>query len=101
MQELREELIEAEAFHDVGRKERLQAELEALTETFLRQAPEVKKVALATERLRLNVTRAIKTAIKHIVDAHPALGHHLTHAIKTGTTCSYRPAYEHPVSWQI
>jgi predicted ATPase len=101
LQELREELAEAEAFHDTGRKTRLQAELETVTASLLRQTSAVKKAAPTSERLRLNVTRAIKTAIKRITDAHPQLGQYLAHTIKTGTVCSYSPADDHVTDWQV
>jgi len=100
LQDLREELAEAEAFHDEGRRERLQAELQALSETLLRATPKRKNPAPSTERARLNVTRAIKTAIKKITTVHPALGAHLTQTIATGTTCSYRPSESPPVIWE-
>jgi non-specific serine/threonine protein kinase len=93
VQELREELAEAESFHDVGRVARLQAELEAVTESLVQQQTRSQQKASPSpdERLRLNVTRAIKTAIKKIASVHPLLGRYLTQTIKTGTTCSYTP----------
>jgi hypothetical protein len=44
-----------------------------------------------TERARLNVTRAIRTAIARIRDRAPRIGAHLDDAVRTGTHCSYRP----------
>jgi hypothetical protein len=101
LHELQEELAEAEAFHDVGRKERLQVEWDALTEALLWMAEEGtrgRKAASSTERTRLNVTRAIKTAIKRIAEVRPALGQYLTCTIKTGTSCVYLAEADTPFS---
>jgi len=53
------------------------------------------------ERVRLNVTKAIKAAVKKVSDNHPALGYHLTATIKTGTYCSYTPDPIQPISWVL
>ncbi|MBI3798927.1 MAG: hypothetical protein HY268_18425 [Deltaproteobacteria bacterium] len=55
----------------------------------------------SSERARVNVTRAIRAAIKKITASHPTLGQHLIHAIKTGTFCSYTPDPHQPYSWQV
>ena len=55
----------------------------------------------SSERARVNVTRAIKAAIKKITASHPPLGQHLILTIKTGTLCSYTPDLHQPHSWQI
>jgi non-specific serine/threonine protein kinase len=102
VQELREELAEAESFHDVGRIARLQVELEEVTDTLLRQTRSQQKASPSTdERLRLNVSRAIKTAIKKITTVHPPLGRYLTQSIKTGTLCSYSPSDSSSIDWQV
>lgn len=103
LQELQDELDEAEAFHDTGRKERLLIELETLTEALLQTAKEStcsRKAASATERARLNVTRAIRTAIRHIADVHPPLGRHLAETVKTGVLCGYQPEADTSIAWQ-
>ena len=102
LQELREELAEAEVFHDVGRVERLHVELEEMTDTLVQQTrAQQKGASLPDERLRLNVTRAIKTAIKKITSVHPSLGRYLTQTIKTGMTCSYSPPDFSSIDWQV
>jgi class 3 adenylate cyclase/predicted ATPase len=55
----------------------------------------------SSEQARVNVTRAIKAAIKKITASHPALGQHLLHAIKTGTLCSYTPDPQQPCPWRV
>jgi predicted ATPase len=44
-----------------------------------------------SERARLNVTRAIRTAIARIRDRAPDAAAHLDQAVRTGTRCSYHP----------
>ena len=51
-----------------------------------------------TERARLKVTKAIRTAIARIASQHRALGRHLDGTIRTGTSCRYVPDRE-PVAW--
>jgi hypothetical protein len=103
LQELRAELDEAQAYHDTGRVEKLQAELEFLTRE-LSQAVglggRTRKVASAAERARINVTKALKVAIRKIAEQHPALGQHLAQTIRTGTFCVYKPSPHRPTTWQ-
>jgi transcriptional regulator with XRE-family HTH domain len=55
----------------------------------------------ATERARLRVTRAIRRALARIAEVQPALGRHLDRTIKTGRRCSYQPAGDAPMTWEI
>jgi len=64
-------------------------------------AGRARKAASPGERARVNVTRAIKTAIEKIGKSHPALGQYLTRTIKTGTFCSYAPDPHKPFFWQF
>ena len=48
----------------------------------------------------MNVTRAIKLALRKISEHHAALGRHLVSTIKTGTYCSYTPDVRMPIAWQ-
>ncbi len=43
------------------------------------------------ERIRKTVTARIRYAIDRLRSVHPALADHLTTAVSTGSTCSYRP----------
>jgi hypothetical protein len=45
------------------------------------------------------VTARIRAAIAKVGEAHPPLGRHLSHCIRTGRFCSYRP--DEPVGWTI
>jgi predicted ATPase/class 3 adenylate cyclase len=104
IEDLRAELEEARIFNDPGRTARAQEELDFLTQELARAvgfAGRARKAASPGERARVNVTRAIKTAIEKIGKSHPPLGQHLTRTIKTGTFCSYVPDPHLSLSWQF
>ncbi len=104
LDELREDLDEAERFNDTGRSERLREELEVLTRELSRAVGIGGRARVAgshAERARVNVTRAISAALKKIAAQHPALGEHFAHTIRTGTFCSYGPDPRAPVEWEV
>jgi len=91
---LDEELSEAEAWHDTERASRLRAEKDFLVRelaaaTGLGGRP--RRLGAESERARLNVTRAIRSAIAKIRDRAPAAAAHLDRSVRTGTRCSYAP----------
>ncbi len=53
------------------------------------------------ERARVNVTRAIRSAIKRIAGYDPQLGAELRDAVRTGAFCSYSPDPRRPRRWRI
>jgi hypothetical protein len=103
LRDLQAELEEAQTYHDAGRIEKLQAEVEFLIRE-LSQAVglggRTRKAASAAERARINVTKAIKMGIRKIREQHPALGQHLEQTIRTGTFCVYEPRPHQSSSWQ-
>ena len=52
------------------------------------------------ERARVNVTRAIATALHRIELHHPALARHLSMTVRTGRLCSYNPDPRMPIRWR-
>jgi hypothetical protein len=91
---LDEELAEAEEWHDTERASRLRAEKDFLVRelaaaTGLGGRP--RRLGAESERARLNVTRAIRSAIAKIRDRAPAAAAHLDRSVQTGTRCSYSP----------
>ena len=86
--DLREELAEAQAFNDPERISRTRHELERLAADMAR-ADDVSSAA--GERARINVTRAIKAAVRRIAEHEPELGHLLRGTVRTGTACAYEP----------
>ncbi len=59
-----------------------------------------RRAASATQKSRLNVTRAIRRAIDKIQHHSPALGGILAVRIKTGVLCLYREDSRNPIKWQ-
>jgi len=104
VKDLREELNEAERFHDFQRKAQGQEELQAIAE-YLAAAVGVggrdRETSSDVERARSAVTKCVKKAIKEIGDAIPSLGCHLAARIKTGYFCSYNPHPDRPVAWKL
>jgi hypothetical protein len=92
--DLDEELAEAQEWNDTERASRLRAEKDFLVRelaaaTGLGGRP--RQLGSESERARLNVTRAIRTAIARIRDRAPDAAAHLDQAVRTGTRCSYHP----------
>ena len=97
IRDLYEELQEAEHMNDAGRLAKLNTELGALTDHLTKSlglGSRSRKLNAPSERARAAVTWRIRSAIKKIDAAHPALGRHLAKAIRTGTFCSYDPERE-------
>ena len=94
IRDLHSEIAAAEEMNDLGRMEKLSTELDQLTEHLTKAlgiGRRVRPLNAPAERARAAVTWRIRNAIKKISTAHPALGHHLTHAIRTGNFCAYTP----------
>ncbi len=92
--ELQEELNEAEELHDLGRKEKSRAELDALVDHLAKSlglGKRTRTLKSSSERARTAVTWRIRSAIKKIHTIHPTLAKHLDNAVRTGNFCSYVP----------
>ncbi|HKR98726.1 MAG TPA: hypothetical protein VJU79_04350, partial [Candidatus Dormibacteraeota bacterium] len=50
-----------------------------------------RRTGAAAERARVNVTRALRSAVERIAEQDEALGHHLNTCVRTGAFCSYNP----------
>ena len=102
--ELQGELEEAETRNDLGRSEKIQQEIEFLTQELLSGVGfggRDRRAASSVERARINVTRAIKTALQKLSLHHPSLGAYLVSTIHTGTCCSYTPDLHIPSPWKL
>jgi hypothetical protein len=102
--ELAAELEEAERFSDPGRTATAVAEREFLVRELARAVGlggRDRRAASHAERARLNVTRAIRTAMANLARANPALGRHLAATIRTGRYCSYTPDPRAPITWEL
>ena len=95
VEELREELDDAEQRHDLGRAEMVRGELDLLVGE-LRAAVgaggRARRVSSDVERERVSITRRIRSAIAQIAKHHPSLGEHLAATVTTGYYCAYRPS---------
>lgn len=94
LEELREDVDEADALGDSERSARASEEIEFLARE-LRSAVglggRARRSASPAERARISVTKAVRTAVARLAEVSPALGAHLTATIHTGTFCSYTP----------
>lgn len=92
IRDLDEEIAEAEDMNDLDRMEKQSAELDQLTEHLSKELGLGKRpraLNVPAERARAAVTWRIRNAIKKIAAAHPAMGRHLTHSVRTGNVCAY------------
>ncbi len=101
--ELAEEIDDADAAHDLARAEGARTEYDLLVDQ-LTSATGLggRQRAVGSdpvERLRKAISARVRDAITRIAAADPALGRHLTNAIRTGTFCSYQP--ETPIRWRL
>jgi len=102
--ELRQDLNEAERLNDPERKTAVQNELQAIASNLASAVGlggRDRRSSCDTERARSAVTKCIKNAIEKIGEAIPSLGYHLVARIKTGYFCSYNPHPERPVHWKF
>jgi hypothetical protein len=94
LRELEQELEEARAWADAGRRDRLQAEIEFLSDELGRAVGlggRVRRSGAAVERARSNVQKRIRGVIRKLDETWPELARHLDSHVRTGTYVSYRP----------
>jgi hypothetical protein len=104
LSELDEEMEDAEAMGDAERAERARSEREFIAHELAAAVGlggRDRVAASASERARVNVTRAIKSSLRRIAAQSSALGRHLEKTVKTGTYCSYEPDPRVPVAWKL
>jgi len=103
IEQLREEVHEAETFGRFDKAAELQRELEAIVHRLasaLGLGGRDRRAASAAERARLNVTRAIRAAIARIAQWDEQAGRALDQDISTGCFCSYEPKHGSRVRWR-
>jgi hypothetical protein len=104
LEDLREQLAEAERFNDQARIEVLRRETEFLSRELARAVGlhgRARPGSTRAERARLNVTRAIRSAIRRIGTANRDLGLYFDTTIRTGTFCAFEPDPRVPVRWSF
>ncbi len=100
--ELQQDIQEAEDMNQIETVSRLQEEYDALLEhlsSSLGMGGKTRKLSSTMEKARSAITWRIRNTIKKIDKTHPELGKHLGNSIKTGVQCVYRP--EVPLEWVL
>jgi tetratricopeptide (TPR) repeat protein len=103
IEQLRRDADDALAAGALETAEAIQAELDQLVAELARAfglGGRDRMASSAVERARLNVTRALRTAIGKLVDLVPVAGAVLDRRVRTGTYCVYEPGDE-PVRWIV
>ncbi len=94
LQELRDELEDAEARADVDGAQALREEMEAIAGELTRASGpggRAKRADSAVDRARTAVQRRVKDALDRISEQDAELGAWLRRAVRTGNYCSFRP----------
>ena len=102
--ELREELEDLHERGDEKRGARVESEIDFLHREIARAVGlggRDRRVGSAAERARLNVTRAIKSALQKISERHGQLGELLDRSIRTGSFSCYRANPHTPITWRF
>jgi predicted ATPase/class 3 adenylate cyclase len=104
MQQLRQEIDEAQDWQDPERAARAELEFEALTRQLASAVGlggRNRVAASSSERARVSVRKAISAAITRITEQDRDLGLLLSTTVTTGTYCRYTPDPRLPVSWTL
>jgi len=104
LEDLRAEIEEAEAFNDPERVARAREEMDFIAHELsaaVGLGGRDRRAASASERARVNVTRALRREIRRIADEDARLGRELETTIRTGTFCAYEPDPRRPVAWDV
>ena len=102
IQEIDEELHEANAHHDEARQIPLQEEKDSIAKQLksaLGLGAQSREFLNPVENARTAVTKRMKSAIEAVERKHTELGKHLTNSIDTGMSCCYRPEQQLP--WEL
>jgi hypothetical protein len=102
--DLGDDLEQAREWRDPERVARIEAEIDALTGELVRATGlggRDRRLPSPSERARVSVTKAIRSAIKAIGRHHPSLEVHLAASVRTGRLCCYAPPGETPPRWTL
>ncbi len=102
--ELREELEKLRRVGDEVGAAEVESELDFLMREIKRAVGlgnRDRRSGSAAERARLNVTRAIKSALEKIAESDPQLAGVLTTSIRTGTFCRYNADHDPAIRWRF
>jgi tetratricopeptide (TPR) repeat protein len=102
LEDLRDDLEEAERFNDPHRAERARVEIELLAGELshvVGLAGRDRPNTAAVERARINVGRAVSHALKKIAEGSPLASEHLQASVRTGVLCAYEPRVS--IEWSL
>ena len=94
IEQLDDQIEEANEFDNIEKKEKLESEKERIVARLSADMGLAGKSRLSTspiEKIRKNVEKRVSTDINKIQKSFPDFADHLKTAIKTGTTCKYTP----------
>lgn len=104
LDDLAEEIRDAERQNDRERASRAEEERETLIEQLagaVGLGGRDRRAASDAERARVNVTRAIRAVLDRISEHSPALGEHFAATLRTGQFCAYVPDPRSPLRWEL
>ncbi len=104
LRDIEEDVEEARSMGDLERASRAEVEREFLVAELGRAvglAGRDRPMGSDAERARTSVTRAVRYALRRVGAAHPELGAHLDHAVRTGTYLAYDPDPQSAVRWDV
>ena len=102
--ELREAIETADASGTASEVGLLREELDFITHELSRAlglGGRSRHAGSVAERARLNVVRAVRSAMQRIAAANADLGAHLDATIHTGTVCAYKPDPRVDIAWRV
>jgi predicted ATPase len=102
--ELREAIDTAEAWGKANEAGLLREEMDFITHELSRAlglGGRSRHAGSIAERARLNVMRAVRSAMQRIASADAQLGAHLEATIHTGTVCVYTPDPRVDIAWRV
>ncbi|HEX2053767.1 MAG TPA: hypothetical protein VHJ78_08605 [Actinomycetota bacterium] len=102
LDELNQDLEEAESYSDLERASRLRAEIDFITDELVGAiglGGRDRTSSSAAERARSTVTKSLRSTLQRIAKIHPTLGDHLSATVKTGYYCSYLPDPRVGLKW--
>lgn len=104
IEDLRTEVDDALEAGAIERAEALQDELDGLVAELARAfglGGRERAASSAAEKARLNVTRALRTAVARVQALAPEAGDVLDRGLRTGAYCAFEPKPDEPVHWIV
>jgi hypothetical protein len=104
LRDLQADLNEAERMNDLGRCERVRAEIEMVGQELagsLGLGGRARAVSASADRARGLVGKNIRSTVEKIRHQDPGLARYFAVTISTGNFCAYQPDHDHPISWQL